>query len=313
MFGSATLKDDLRSFRRSWVHHTGMQLATLSVLTATFAVVAFVLSLSMNLERVLSSWGERVELTAYLVEKADEPTVAAIRKQLEALQGVEKLTFTTRESATEKFKTQMASYAPGLLSDADFANPFPASFRVSLKGGITGERDVKVLDQVAAKIRTIDGIEDVSYGESWVKTYSSFVSVIATSGGVMVAILLMGGLFVVGNSIRASIAARREEIEILELIGATASMIRRPYVAEGAMMGAVASVFAIVLNYAIHLWQASLMSSNIALGSLAQQFTFMSPIMLLAFVLAGSVLGAIGAWLTVRQINDGWSASQRGA
>ena len=129
----------------------------------------------------------------------------------------------------------------------------------------------------------------------------------------MVAILLVGGLFVVGNSIRASIAARREEIEILELIGATASMIRRPYVAEGAMMGAVASLFAIALNYALHLWQASLMSSSVALGSLAQQFTFMSPLMLLAFVVAGSLLGAIGAWLTVRQINDGWSASQRGA
>jgi cell division protein FtsX len=63
---TSSIKDDLKSFKRSWVHHTGMQLATLTVLAATFSVIVFVLSISMNFKRILASWGDGVQMTVYL-------------------------------------------------------------------------------------------------------------------------------------------------------------------------------------------------------------------------------------------------------
>lgn len=308
---TASIKDDLRSFRRSWVHHTGMQLATFTVLTATFAVVGFVLSLSLNLNRLLASWGETVTLTAYLKEDVGVDRLEALQAEIKKIQVVSKIEHTPREAATERFKAQMASYAPGLLEDSDFANPFPASLRISLVGGVRTEEDVKTLESLAKQIGALAGVEDVSYGQSWVQNYSGFVSGLTTSGSVMMLILLVGGLFVVGNSIRASIAARREEIEILELIGATATMIRRPYIAEGAIMGLLASLTALGICFVLHLWQTSLLTANVALARIVGEVTFLGAFVSIAFILGGAVLGAFGAWLTIRRLNDGWSASQR--
>jgi cell division transport system permease protein len=310
---STTIKDDLRCFRRSWVHHTGMQLATLSVLTATLAVTGFVLMLGMNLNRVLVSLGENVQVSAYLLDGTSSQRVSELESEIKKIPGVEGIKFISRENATENFKGQIASYAPDLLSDADFANPFPASFRISFNGAIKGADDLKTLDKLAARIGALQGVEDVSYGESWVRNYASFVSTIAAGGAALLIVLLIGGLFVIGNSVRASIATRREEIEILELIGATANMIRRPYIVEGGLMGGAAALFALILNFAFHLWQMNLLSSSVALGRLAGQFSFIGFGFCVSFILGGATLGASGAFLTIRNINTGWSARHKTA
>lgn len=306
----ATINDDLKSFRRSWVHHTGMQLATLSVLTATFFVVVFGYALSSNLKRILASWGDSLQMVVYLREEVSTKQVSDIRIRLEELAAVRNVEYVPSEAATAGFKTQMASYAPGLLEDADFANSFPASFRLSLKNGFATEDDVKKLEELSVLIEKVPGVEDVSYGQSWIQNYSAFVSAIYASGGVLGFILLAGSLFVVGNSIRVSISARREEIEILELVGATASMIRRPFIVEGFIMGTLASVLAIVFNLGLHLWQKSMLSSSFILARVVSLVSFLDVFSLVLIVISGALLGALGAWLTVRRINDGWSAKQ---
>ncbi len=306
----ASLKDDFKSFRRSWVQHTGMQLATLSVLTATFSVIVFGFALATNLKRVLASWGDSMRLAVYLEDDLVESDIDKIRSELEKIGSIKDITFVPREAATESFRTQMASYAPDLLEDADFSNSFPASFQLSVKGGFATEKDLRHLEQLSAIIQKIPGVEDVSYGQTWVKNYSAFVSALYTSSGVLGLILVCGSLFVVGNSIRASIAARREEIEILELVGATSTMIRRPFVFEGFVMGALAVVFALILNFGFHVWQKSFMATSFVMARLVPVISFLDPLVLVAFIIGGGFVGAFGAWLAVRKINDGWSASQ---
>jgi cell division transport system permease protein len=307
----ASVMDDLRGFRRSWVHHTGMQLATLSVLSATFAVVAFVLITALNLNRLLVSWGESVEMSIYLTDSTDQAKADRLLARFKAMPELINVRYIGREQATDNFKHQMASYAPGLLNDPDFTNPFPASFRVALKGGIKTDHDVKRMEELASQIGLIDGVEDVSFGQGWVKNYSSFVSVLSGSGAVIILILSFGSLFVIGNSVRMSISSRREEVEILELVGATPTMIRRPFVIEGLLMGFTAAAVAVGINFAVYLWQLKLMSSSLVFMRLASQIAFPGVFLTLSFFLVGGLLGSLGAWLAVRQINDGWSASQR--
>jgi cell division transport system permease protein len=306
------LAESLKSFKRSWLHHTGMQLATLSVLTATFSIVAIVLSLSLNVNKFLASWGTSIQITAYIDETLNsDAAVESLRAKIAEMPVVASVSHTGREVATENFKAQMAAYAPDLLTDADFANPFPASFKITMKGTLQNEQDFAALEKAAKDIGALKGIEDVSYGQSWVKSYSSFVSALAASGGTTIAILLLGGLFVVGNSIRASISARREEIEILELIGATAAMIRQPYVFEGALTGLLASLLAVGISFGVQTWQISLLSKNLELARLVSQVSFLGLMMSLTLVASGTLLGAAGAWMTVRKINDGWSAAAK--
>ena len=287
-----------------------MQLATLTVLASTLSVVAFVLMFSLNLKRVLASWGEGVQVSVYLKEETSDEQIAALKEKLSVLPETKSINFVAKEAATANFKSQMASYAPGLLGDSEFANPFPASYKLTLNEKIESDKDVDKLEALAGVIGKMEGVEDVSYGQSWVRNYSSFVSALHYASAVMAAILLAGGIFVVGNSIRTSISARREEIQILELVGATSNMIRRPFVTEGLIMGAIASAFALSLNLVLHYWQKSVMAKSLVLSRIVPLVSFLDLFTVIAFLVIGAGLGALGAWLTVRKINDGWSASQ---
>lgn len=308
------LVDDLKGVGRSWHQHFGLQFATVTVLTATFSVVAFMLCLSFNFQRVLTVWGEQVQVSAYLEDGSNPTAVENLQKEIAARPDVSGVEYISKEQAANQFRDQMASYAPDLMSDAEFATPFPASLQIRLRSSQDGtqasEANVTALENFAKDLMKRDGIEDVSYGQSWVRNYSSFVAVIESMGGIIGLILLFGSVFIVGNSIRTLIAGRREEIEILELIGATSANIRRPYVLEGILLCALAAVVAVAVNAVLYSWQIAMMKRSLAFARMAQEFQFFSPLQTILFLATACALGAIGSWLTVRSLNDGWSAAK---
>ncbi len=300
-----------KSFRRSWVQHTATQLATLTVLSATFAVVCFVMTLSFNLKRFLAVWGESVQMTVYLKDQVTDAQIPKIRSAIETMRDVASVTYIDKTEAVTNFKAQMASYAPDLLSDMEFSHPFPASLQVSFKDGLKSLENTSFLEKVAKRMESIEGVDDVAYGQSWVKNYSAFVNILMKAGFALIVILIAGSVFVVCNSVNSSISSRSEEIEILELVGATHRMIRLPFVFEGAVMGLTAAIFAVAINYAIFSWEKGLMAGSLVFARVVGQLSFLNLLYLVLIVLGGLSLGALGAYLTIRQLNDGWAASQR--
>ncbi len=297
-----------KSIQRSWTHHFGTQFSTLVVLCGAFSVIVCTMLISQNLTRVLSSWGENVQVTAYLDEASDESMTEKIEAELKKLSKVAKIEYVDRDMATANFKEQMASYAPGLLSDSDFANPFPASFRVTLQDGAKPEQ----LKEISEKIKTFDGIEEVSYGQSWVANYSTFAKVISNFGQALVVLLLAGGLMIVGNAVRASVAVRREDVEILELVGATKSMIRTPFLVEGALIGFVAAALALVLNFALYSFATEVLSESLGFMRFTEVLSFANLITVVSVLVLGATVGLAGAYFAIRGLNDGWAASRRG-
>ena len=273
-----------------------------------FSVIVCTMLISENLTRVLSSWGESVQVTAYLDEASDESMTEKIKGQLQKLTEVAKVEYLDRDMATANFKEQMASYAPGLLSDSDFANPFPASFRITLNGGAKPDK----LREVSETIKSFEGIEEVSYGQSWVSNYSTFAKVISNFGQALVILLLAGGLMIVGNAVRASVAVRREDVEILELVGATKSMIRTPFLVEGALIGFVAAALALALNFALYSFATEVLSKSLGFMRFTEILSFASLMTVLLVLALGAAVGLAGAYFAVRGLNDGWAASRRG-
>jgi cell division transport system permease protein len=290
-----------------------MQIATLAVLTATFAVVLFMVTLTQNFKRVLAVWGENVQISVYLEDGLSESAIRNLKADFAARPEVESVEYVSKEKAADLFRDQMASYAPDLMSDSEFATPFPASINLKLKGDSANESNVAKLETIAQEILQRDGVEDVSYGQSWVRNYASFVKVIQNAGLAIGVILLLGSLFIIGNSIRALLSGRRDEIEILELIGATADFIRKPYVVEGAMLSTIAIVLALTLNGAIFSWQMSIMKKSLAFARIAQEFRYFTAAETLVIAVLAAALGAMGAYITVRSMNDGWSAARKSA
>lgn len=306
------MREYMKSFRRSWVHHTGMQLATLSVLCATFFVVVFTLAISVNLKRLLAQWGDSVQMIVYIQDSISPAQMTELREKLKNDDRFKSVEYVAKEQATASFKQQMASYAPDLLADAEFANPFPASFQLKIRDDLASSAGLaKFLEVAAEGLTKLAGVEDVSYGQGWIKNYAAFVRALSASGWTVVVVLLAGSLFVISNSVRASIAARREEIEILELVGATNTMIRAPYVFEGALTGLIAAAIALATNFVVYSWEIGLLRSTFAFSRLVSTLGFLGPLVSLIVLVVGAILGALGAYVTVCQINDGWSASRR--
>lgn len=302
--------DDVKVVVRSWRQHFGMQFATLTVLTATFSVVAFMLCLAFNFQRVLTVWGDQVQVSAYLQDNMGEPALSDLKKEILERPDVSGLDYISKEKAADLFRDQMASYAPDLMSDSEFATPFPASLQIHLRDVGGSEGKVANLEKLAKELEKKDGIEDVSYGQSWVSNYASFLGVVQSIGLVIGAILLFGSIFIVANSIRTLISGRREEIEIFELIGATSGNIRRPYIFEGIILCAVAAAGALAVNALLYGWQIAMMKKTLAFARMAQEFQFLTPSQVALFFAVACVLGGLGAWVTVRSLNDGWSAAR---
>lgn len=296
---------------RSWRHHPGTQVATIGVLTATFAIVIFMLTVSSNFRRVLTVWGEKVQIAVYLEEGLSTSAIQEMKAEFEKLPAVAEVELISKEKAADLFREQMASYAPDLMSDPEFATPFPASLNIRLKQVESADANLSQIEELAKRILTREGVEDVSYGQSWVQNYASFLNVVQAVGISIGAILLIGSLLIVGNSIRTLIAGRREEIEILELIGATRNFVRRPYIAEGALLAAVAALLALAANGAIFSWQLNVMKKSLAFARISNEFQFFKFWEMAIVVLAAAGVGAFGAWLTVRSLNDGWAAAKK--
>lgn len=296
---------------RPWRHSLGTQLATLGVLTATFVIVVFLLSIASNFQRVIAIWGEKVQIAIYLDDSVGAQEVDRLTEKIKKDPAVAEVDYISKQKAAESFRGQMASYAPDLLNDPEFATPFPAGLNIRLKETKETRLNLDSVAALANKFRKLPGVEDVSYGQSWLKNYAAFVSVMRGIGFSIGLVLIFGATLIVGNSIRNHIAARREEIEILELIGATSGFIRRPYLFEGAFLMALAAAMAVAINGAFFSWQIGLLKQSLIFSRVAHEFQFLSVPGMFSVVLTAALMGVTGAWLTAYSINSGWAAARR--
>ncbi|HWU41903.1 MAG TPA: FtsX-like permease family protein, partial [Bdellovibrio sp.] len=225
-------------------------------------------------------------------------------------QKTSEISYVNQEKALGDFRAQLASYAPDLSHDDELLKLIPASLQVRLANNISAEEQMPTLQNLAQGLRSKEGVDDVSYGQDWIEKYSALVAALQITMQLLGIITLAASLFVMSNAIRASVQSRRDEIVVLEMIGATSSMIRRPYLKEGALLGITASIFAAGFCFIAYVGFKNLLMTKLSFLQLGQHLTFIHPAILATFIIGGTALGAFGSYLCVRKINDGWAASQ---
>src|SRR5437868_9207064 len=233
------------SLKKNWA----LQFSTLVVVTACYLVVSVSLLLSQNLRKILTVWGEDMQVTVYLSENSESAEIQSLQKKIEANSKVGKVKYISKEAALTEFQGQVASYAADILNEKDLLSLIPASFQISLNETVAAMDHIKVIESLAEALKTEKNVAEVSYGQEWVQKYSRFLFYFQRACEAVGVIILGAALFVLSNVIRASVQSRRQEIEVLELIGATPAMIRRPFLVEGASMGFLSSAFAMIISY----------------------------------------------------------------
>jgi cell division transport system permease protein len=204
-----------------------------------------------NMRLALSALEERVEVVAFLREDTRAVDMEAAIQTLESLPGVEDVLYVSKADALQRALTEIPEIAE-ISSDLE-VNPFPASLEVRFQ---PGSRNSEAVEAVSGAARELPAVEDVRYGREWVERLFSLRRIGAITA------LALGGAFalvaalIIGTAIRIAVFARREEISIMQLVGATDGYIQRPFLLEGAMTGFLGGLLALLLTWGTH-WAVS--------------------------------------------------------
>lgn len=295
----------LSEFGRSWKRHFATHISTLVVLTAIYSIV-FTLVLSVtNLKAILLKWGEEIQISVFLEEDISDEAISGVEAAIKEMKISSLVGYSTREDAKKRFLESMPGFARDVIDDPEFSNPFPASFQI---GGLAGAQ-LASIEKIAEQLKSIAGVEDVSYGQEWTKNYAGFVQSLAKSGLFVLLTLLVGSFFVISHTVQVALAQRRDEIQILELIGASHNSIRAPYIFEGFLHGLLSSALAVATCYLFFDVQTNITSQEASFLGIHQLLSFFSPAAIAFLLCSGAIGGAMAAFLSVRKFNTGWSAS----
>lgn len=292
--------------RKNWA----LKISTLIVVTACFVVMGSSLLVSQNFKKILTLWGEDVQMTVYLSPDISEKGYQFIESKLKESGQTGEIQLITQEKALEGFRSQLASYAPDISQDQELLKLIPASLQVRLADTVAVADQMQVLQSLSAEIKKLEGVDDVSYGQDWVAKYSALVSAIEATLSLLGFVILAAALFVISNAIRATIQNRKDEIIVLEMIGATSSMIRKPFLVEGAILGLGSSATAILFCFTLFLGIKHLLVTKLSFLQLGEHLQFINPLALIIFIAGGTLLGATASYLCVRGVNDGFAGRQ---
>jgi cell division transport system permease protein len=266
----------------------------------TFACVGVFLLLYVNLRTMASSLEQDIQVMVYLQDDLTEQTRNEIEQQLKVDRAVASLTFVSKERALADFQAQFPSESRLLQGLGQ--NPLPASFVVALAAE---SRSSDAMRRWANRTQLIPGVSQVQYNQEWVEALAGIVRYIEVAAIIVGVILSAASVTIIANTIRLALYSRREEIEILGLIGASTAFIRVPYLLEGAALGLCGSLLSLViLKAGFELFRHQIHSATRFLGVDAL-LTFFSFDMCLVLMLVGLFLGCAGSFLSLLRFGEG--------
>ncbi len=199
-----------------------------------------------NMEELLDHFGDDLRVTAYLESEVSGEALRALKDRVLAIPGVEDVESLSQDEALERFRASVGS-GSALLDGLDI-NPLPASLEISLSDD---RRSAEGMEAVANVIEGLAGVESLSSGRDWVEGYLRAVALVRSVGVGLGIILALATLLIVSNTIRLGVFARRDELEILSLVGASRPFVQTPFLLEGVVQGAAGGAIALGLLYAL--------------------------------------------------------------
>ena len=233
------------AFEEAWasVRRAGRSAAvSIGTITIAFVTLGGFLLVSVNVQRVLDRWLESAEMSVYLYDGLSEELRTGLELYLRQQVAVAAVEYVSKERALERFRADF----PELLdvTAAVAQNPFPAVFEVRLR---TEGTDAAVVDDLTTGLAGRDGVADVRYDRRWLTRLMGIVSSARIAAAVIAGVLMLGAAFTVAAVVRLSLHARRDEVDIMQLVGAPFSYIRGPFIVEGLLLGGAGAAVALLL------------------------------------------------------------------
>jgi cell division transport system permease protein len=278
------------SLRRGW---RASALAMTGIVAAVFVVGLF-LWVGELLNAVTTQWARQAEVSVYLDENLAAADQAAVARAIDASPVVDRYVFVSREEAAERFSRAYPDLAAA--AQAIDPSPFPASFEIVLVPGEAG------LEKVSGEIeawRRLPGVDDVRYDQVLVERVRRIVSLGGVVAATLAAVLLLAAALAIISVVRLSYVSRREEIDVLLLVGAPYSAVRGPFVAEGWLQGTLGGLLAVVALAVTHATALSRYGASLAPALGIERLPFLSALAIVGLVSGAGVLGGLAGFVAV--------------
>lgn len=265
-------------------------LAAILVMTLTFLAVSFFIFLLVGSSKIINYFESKPQVTAFFKNEAKQSDINALENQLQATNKISSIKFVSKDEALKIYKEQNKN--DPLLLDLVTADVLPSSFEISAYR-------IEDLGSISDMLKKSPVVSDVIYQKDVVSTLTSWTGAIRKIGIVLVALLSLVSVFIMVTIIGIKISQRKEDIEIMRLIGATSWYIRWPYIAEGVFYGLFGASIGWIISAGVLLYSTPFLESFLK-GIPILPVSFVDLLMLLAIEVAFAVfLGVVSSFLAV--------------
>ncbi|MFQ5850730.1 MAG: cell division protein FtsX [Candidatus Binatia bacterium] len=274
-----------------WTH-----ILTLGSMAATLFVFGGFILIQENLHGLLRGWGSQLQIFAYLEDGLTRSDLESIQRWVRSHPEVEGVRYVSKKEAWETFKKDLGTQS-GVLEGLD-ADLLPSSLEIEVKKPYRQRASVEGL---AHRLKGMKGIGEVEYAEEWMEKLSLLLLTVQWAKWIFGGFLFMASLLIVGSTVKLSIMARKDEIEIMQLVGATGGMIKAPFVIEGIIQGLVGASFSLFFLWLLFFFLSVRLPSSLGILMPKDQLHFLNLWQASFLLLLGWVLGAAGSLFSLRR------------
>ena len=278
------IKEVYTSFKRNiW-----MTLASIFTVVLSLFILGFFSIVILNLNKMADTLESQVQISVYLKDDLSQEEIDETKETLSKIEGLQDIKFTTREEAMERLGDQQF-----LLDALDDTNPLPDSFSLT----VTSPQQVKT---IADTVVALDSVESASYSQDIINHLFNLTHLIRLIGVALIILLTGAAIFIISNTIRLTVFARRKEIAIMKYVGATDWFIRWPFLLEGICLGFIGGGLATIFLYIVYNQVTQEIYEAMAFFPLIPQHPFINYISL-AILVAGIIIGALGSTISLKR------------
>lgn len=283
-------REALLSFRRSTLMATAAVLSTTTILI----IVGVFLLISVNSNLFLKNIESQLEIIVYLEDNISKAELNNLKSNITSIVGIKEVKFVSKEEAYQRLLKSLGEQKD--ILNAIEVNPLPASFEIQAI-------DPKMIKQIANRIAEFKKVEEVEYGQGTVEKLLNFTYIFRRAGMLILALLIFSSILIISNIIKITVYARRNEIEIMSLTGATFWFVRWPFIIEGFLQGFISAILSIIILYNLYFFAINKVHQVIPFLPLVVDNVDLLPIGI-AIVLLGSLVGILGSMFSVGKYLD---------
>ena len=269
-----------------------MSFASISTVAVSLLVLGMFLMIFLNTNNLAQYLESQVQVSVYMQDSATAKELASVKDKLTKMPGVVKVTQVSKQQALERFKKRLGDQQQ-LLSSLGKENPFPNSFEIQ----VDSPERIKVL---TPQIGQLPKVETAKFGQEVVEHLFQLTKILRFGGIILVVFLAMATLFIISNTIRLTVFARRKEVIIMKYVGATDWFIRWPFLLEGMTLGFCGAVVASLFINSIYSGLLERIHATLAFLPLLPTYPLLLYVDVFLLV-AGTGIGALGSYISLRK------------